>query len=430
MSIWRKFFLCADLALIASIVGTTAPANAQTPRRFAGYYIEWGVYARDFQPSDIPADSLTHINYAFLVPSDPDGDGYYDCAISDTWAALQKTMTRPVPGTTGTNNLGTLAQLRQLRAYQQSRGKSLRLIFAVGGASSSSASAFSAIAADSAHRQHFVTSCIQLLQQQGFDGLDIDWEYPATPADITNATALMSAFRGSLNAAGNDPYTGVPYLLTMDVPAGWYSSQFDPAGIAPSVNWVNVMTYDFAGCWGMTNTGHNSPLKGSIDDPDGSSNDGQDAVLDWISRGMPAAKINYGLPYYGKAFQALLNLGPNPAYPGRYASIDPGPNGDVSCPQGTWAADGSLDYWDLVQRYVNVNGYSRIWDAEQRVPFLYKNQASYWLSYDDPTSIGEKVDWAKTQGLGGVFVWELSMERAKGTNVHPLTDAAAAHLNP
>ena len=419
----RNSLLLGGLAAWALLAASPVAAQA---RRFAGAYTEWSVYGPNnspkLVPANIPADSLTHVNYAFLVPSDPDGDGYYDCAINDTWAALQKPLSPTVPGTQTGENLGTLNQLRRLRTYQQSRGKSLLLIFAVGGASDSAA--FSAIAADAAHRQHFASSCVTLMQQQGFDGLDLDWEYPSY-TETASFTALLQDLRNSLNAAGNDPRTGTAYLLTMDGPAGYYADRYDAAGVAPLVNWVNVMTYDFSGCWGMSNTGHDSPLQGSLDDPDGSGNSDQAAIQDWIARGVPAAKINFGLPYYAKIFQALLSAGPNPSYPGRYAPINSAQNDYPTCD-----TDGSLDYWDIVQRYLNLNGYNRIWDAQQSVPFLYKDQASYWISYDDPTSIAAKVDWAKSAGLGGVFVWELSQERAPGATVHPLTDAAAAHLNP
>jgi chitinase len=426
-----KGFLSLELALLLAAVGllSAAPAAAQA-RRFAGDFTEWGVYDRNYVPADIPADSLTHINYAFIVPEDPDGDGYYDCTIADSWAALEKPLARLVPGTRTDlgENLGTLNQLRRLRTYQQSRGKSLLLLFSVGGWGYGDA--LSAAAVDAAHRQHLAASCVQLMQQQAFDGLDIDWEYPAL-SETGNLTSLLQDLRNSLQAQGNNPRTGAPYLLTLAGPAGYYRSRFDVANIAPKVDWVNVMTYDFAGCWGMDHTGHSSPLQGSLNDPDGSTNDDQHAIQDWISHGMPAAKINFGLPYYGKVFQALQSAGPTPTtYPGRYAPIDPTLNDSPNCAQGTWDADGNLDYWDIVQRYVNLNGYIRIWDAEQRVPMLYKDQASYWISYDDPASIAEKVDWAKTAGLGGVFVWELSMERAPGSTVHPLTDVAAAHLNP
>jgi chitinase len=422
MSRWVKSILFLGPAVLSLLAASPAEA-----RRFAGYYTEWSVYGHNYVPAHIPADSLTHINYAFLKPADPDGDGYYDCTIEDTWAALEKPLSPTVPGTTGTENLGTLAQLRRLRTYQQSRGKPLQLIFAVGGASDSDS--FSALAVDAAHRQHFVSSCVQLMQQQSFDGLDVDWEYPEY-SETATFTQLLHDFRNALTAAGNNPRTAAPYLLTMDGPAGYYADRYDPAGIAPWVDWVNVMTYDFAGCWGMDHTGHSSPLKGSVSDPDGSSNDDQDAIQDWISRGLPAAKINFGIPYYGKIFQALQNTGPSPAYPGRYAAIDSTLNDYPNCPQGTWDADGDLDYWDLVQHWINLNGYSRVWDAEQRVPFLYKSVSSYWVSYDDPTSVGEKVDWAKSAGLGGIFVWELSLETPPGTATHPLTDAAAAHLYP
>jgi chitinase len=411
------------LFLLTPLLTSTRPAEAQT-RRFVAYFAEWGIYARDYVPADIPADKLTHVDYAFLKPTETD-----ECAINDTWAAREKPLQRLVPGTDTTRNehLGTFNQLRKLRSYQEGRGKGLPLIFSIGGDSP-----FPAIAADPVRRNRFATNCVAFMKREGFDGIDIDWEYPKT-ADTANFTELVKAFRAEMQRQGPNPRNGAPFLLTLAVsPARYWINFIDVAGVAPYVDWVNVMAYSMHGCWGINHTGHNGPLYGSSEEPDGFGYSGDGGISEWLSRGMPAGKLLLGLAYYGKSFQAMTGPGPNPSYPGRFAPIDPAMNTSGNCAPGTWNdSPGDLSYWDLANRYVNLNGWTRYWDAEQKVPFLYKGQGSYWITYDDPTSIAGKAEYARTRNLGGVFVWELSQEKQPGlASTYPLTNAAAAVLNP
>jgi chitinase len=428
----RRMDTC--LLFVLAALGFLSSMAAAQSKRFVGYYTEWSVYGHDFVPADIPADRLTHLNYAFLQPADTDGDGLYECTIADPYAAYQKDMVRVVPGTDvgEGDNYGALVQLRLLRYYRlSSSNQYMPLIFSIGGAGSGGV--FGTIAASSTHRQHFVQSCIQLLQREIFDGFDVDWETPAS-AQTASYTALLQDFRTALTGLGNNPRTDTPYLLTAAVPAAsWDIDAISVPAIAPLVDWVNVMVYDFHGCWGDDHTGHNSPLFGSSQDPHaGFSADA--AIHQWLTRGMPAAKINLGLAYYGRAFKELLSAGPNPSYPGRYAPLDPARNAPPNCVTGSFnSTDGTFDYWDLAQRFVNVNGYTRYWDGEQDVPFLYNpaNSASYWISYDDATSIANKAAYARNQNLGGVFAWELSLESSPQTpKTYPLTSAAAGALNP
>jgi chitinase len=411
-----------------------ALASAQTAKRFVAYFTEWGIYDHNYFPADIPADKLTHINYAFIEPVGPDANGNYACAIVDSWAAKENDeFPRLVPGTNTTvgEHVGTLNQLRRLRAWRRENGQVLSLLLSVGGASGSGN--FAAASSTSARRTSFVNSCVNLMMAEAFDGLDIDWEFPANATQKANFTALMQQFRSALNSKGNNPRTGSSYLLTMAGPGdNYYLSRFDVAGIQPYLDWVNVMSYDFHGCWGGTDhTGHNAPLYGSANDPDGSTFGVSQGISDWIGRGMPASKLLLGLPYYGKAFQALTNTGPNGSYPGRHAGVDPAQNDGTTCAPGTWGADAGLDYWDLAANYVNVNGYTRYWDGQQAVPFLWKD-LTRWVTYDDPQSLAGKATYARNQGLGGVFVWELSLEAAPSqtTKTYPLTNAVAGALNP
>jgi chitinase len=414
------------LFLLMSHLTISPSAEAQSGR-FVAYFVEWGVYERDYVPADIPADKLTHINYAFIEPTVTD-----QCVIHDTWAAREKPMQRVAPGTDISLNehLGTFNQLRKLRYFlQKKKGKTLPLILSVGGWTPSSV--FPAIAADPVRRSRFAANCVAFMKQEGFDGIDIDWEYPKS-ADTANFTELIKAFRAEMQRQGPNPRNGAPFLLTIAAsPAIYYINFIDVAGITPYLDWVNVMTYSMHGCWGINHTGHNAPLWGSAEEPDGFNYSGHGGISEWLRRGMPADKLLLGLPYYGKAFQAMTGPGPNLSYPGRFAPIDPAMNTSGNCPQGTWAdtPDGTLSYWDLVNRYVNLNGWTSYWDEEQAVPFLYKDQGSYWISYDDPASLRGKAGYANLQNLGGVFVWELSQEKQPGfTATYPLTNAVAEGL--
>ena len=56
---------------------------ADMDKRIIGYFASWGVYVRDYHVPDIPAEKITHINYAFanINPSTLEimlGDAYAD----------------------------------------------------------------------------------------------------------------------------------------------------------------------------------------------------------------------------------------------------------------------------------------------------------------------------------------------------------------
>jgi chitinase len=54
-------------------------------KKVIAYFPSWGIYARNFQISNIPASMLTHINYAFANLS---ADG--QCVLGDSYADIDK----------------------------------------------------------------------------------------------------------------------------------------------------------------------------------------------------------------------------------------------------------------------------------------------------------------------------------------------------
>jgi len=67
---------------------------------------------------------------------------------------------------------------------------------------------FSDLAASESATEAFVNSLLTFLNQYGFDGVDIDWEYPAasdrsgSPADFANYITFLTRIRSALVQSG------------------------------------------------------------------------------------------------------------------------------------------------------------------------------------------------------------------------------------
>ncbi len=298
-----------------------------------------------------------------------------------------------------------LAALRELR--KESPG--LRLVASVGGWTWSNR--FSDMAASPAARRSFVESAVAFLRHHAFDGIDLDWEYPGEigvpcPAgdtcqrarDKRNFVALAREMRAAVDGAGADDRKR--YLFTI---AGGADDKFvfDAGGgagwlrdLAASLDWINVMTYDYHGSWSSV-SGMNAPL------------DKVDATLQrYLEVGIPPSKLTLGLPFYGKG----------------WAGCPPGPAGDGlrqrcagmaraeedSTFTFAWLArEGYLSRDASGEHTVAGRGFTRHWDRSARVPYLYNPADGVFITYDDEASIREKVGYLRRKALRGAMFWEL-----------------------
>ena len=363
------------------------PGGYAGNKKLIAYYPAWATYARNYQVSDIPDQKLTHINYAFANIAGGKcvlGDSYADtdkAFAGDTWDQGAKR--------------GNFNQLTKLKAANPG----LKTMISIGGWTWSQN--FSSAAATDASRQQFVSSCVSFMKQYGFDGIDIDWEYPVsgglsggTAADKQNYTALLAKFRSALDAQGAAD-GGKHYDLSIAAPAGpSIISNIEVAKIANSLDWLNLMSYDYHGSWDPI-TGHNAPMVvGSRDTATGFSI--TDSVDAYLGGGFPAAKLVLGVAFYGRGWENVSSAAAGLYQPGTPASV------------GTWES-GVFDYTDIRANYLPTM--TRYWDSQAQVPYLYDPVRKLWISYDDPESMKVKADYIKAKGLGGAMAWELSGDR-------------------
>ncbi|HEY0662515.1 MAG TPA: glycosyl hydrolase family 18 protein [Lysobacter sp.] len=414
----------------AQISVTTAPSGGGGSKRVIGYFTQWGIYGRNYRVRNIDtsgsAAQLTHINYAFgnvrnnrcevgvTQASDPNtgagGDAFADYTkafgaaesvdgVGDTWSQPLR---------------GNWNQLKKLKA----KYPGLKVLISLGGWTWSRG--FSS-AARPENRQAFVASCVDAYIRGNlpvtdgaggtgaalgvFDGIDLDWEYPVacglscgTPEDSANFTALLAEFRSQLNAVRPG------LLLTVAVGAGIDKVRVtDPGTYHQSLDYINVMSYDFHGTW-EAKTNHHSALFDSPNDPstgDVRFYNSNDAIEAFLARGVPASKLNLGIGFYGRGWTNVANVN-NGLYQ----------NGSAA--PGTYEA-GNEDYKVLKDRPGTI--YT---DANARATWKYDGN-TFW-SYDTPAMVTEKMSYVKAQNLGGAFFWEFSGDDAQGTLAKTIGD--------
>ena len=169
----------------------------------------------------------------------------------------------------------------------------LKTLLAIGGWNESQGSKYSTMLASPALRSGFVTAAVQFLEEHGFDGLDLDYEYP-TAADKPHFAAWVTELKAALQPRG--------LLLTAAVAASAakIDAGYDVPAISQALDFINVMAYDLHGSWEAT-ADHHSPLAARPSDG-GSGLDVQSVMAAWTSRGAPAAKLAMGVPLYGRSW--------------------------------------------------------------------------------------------------------------------------------
>jgi chitinase len=405
------------------ISATTSSGGGGGSKRVLGYFTQWGIYGRNYRVKNIDtsgsAAKLTHINYAFgnvrnnicevglTIPSNEatgaGGDAFAD--YSKAFSAAES-----VSGTADTWDQplrGNWNQLKQLKA----KYPNIKVLISLGGWTWSRGFAS---AARPENRVAFVTSCINAYIRGNlpvtdgaggtgaaagvFDGIDIDWEYPNAcgiacggAEDRANFTGLLAEFRRQLNLVR-------PGLLLTIAPGAGVDkiAATDPGQYHQYLDFINVMTYDFHGAF-EPRTNHHSALFASPNDPSTGNvkfYNSNDAIEAFLSRGVPAGKLNLGIGFYGRGWTNVPNVNN-----GLYQTGSAAP--------GTYEA-GIEDYKVLKNRSGTV--YT---DANARATWKYDGN-TFW-SYDTPALITEKMNYVKVQNLGGAFFWEFSGDDAQGT---------------
>lgn len=244
--------------------------------------------------------------------------------------------------------------------------------------------AFTVVSASEELRENVAKTCARLVSQDGFDGVDFDWEYPCvpsngmncTPEDRHNYTLLCEAAKRGMESVGGG---------SVSVAAGadlYYIDSIEPERMAEVLDYVCLMTYDLK-CGFHALSGHHTALYSSTGDVFRNSCD--QALRLFESAGFPKEKLLMGAAFYSRKWEDV---------PDRYHGFL----------QLTKTGGGyGPNYDKLADEYINKNGYVRYWDDEAKAPFLFNG--STFISYDDEESLAHKCAYVKREDIGGIFYW-------------------------
>ncbi|EEU41819.1 uncharacterized protein NECHADRAFT_53983, partial [Fusarium vanettenii 77-13-4] len=333
-------------------------SGGDVQKRVIGYYEAWNWKKKCIGMSmeDIPVNSLTHIYYSFayikpetyeIVPMQDEKDG--------------------------TLTTETFSQFTSLKR----KNPSLKAVVALGGWTFNDNNTiwqpvFSDLSSTKEKRATFLDELLKFMNRYGFDGVDIDWEYPGAPDrggkpdDGENLTKLFKEMRTTF-----DKTPGKRKEISFTAPTSyWYMRHFDITGSAEAVDYVNVMSYDLHGIWDANN-------------PIGSK------VLAHTN----LTEIDLALDLF-------------------WRGADPGP---------CTANSGTLAYFEIMD-IVDKYDLTPYWDEKDAVKYITWG-GDQWVSYDDHDTIQQKIEFANALGLGGLLIWAVDLDNKE-------LDALAAVLHP
>ncbi|WP_423747078.1 glycosyl hydrolase family 18 protein (plasmid) [Haladaptatus sp. SPP-AMP-3] len=350
----RREFLkgTGALAVTGTLGVEIASAHGDYGNRVVGYYPS---YAGEYTPADIPFDKLTHMNFAFL---DVRSDGTVSVADSADEALLGELATYDDTGT----------------------------VFLLSISAGWYSGTFSDAASTAARRRRFATTAVDVMERYGFDGLDLDWEFPdgsVRSEDPHNFTLLLKACRDELDARFGSwthlTMAGSPNPNIVD-------DAYEVGTISEYLDHVNVMTYDYHGSW-SSETNFNAPFEA----PTASSDfDTKHHMQYWADKSIAKDKLVMGMPFYGRSYSGVASTND-----GLFNSFD---------------SSTSVTYSEVVENLKPQSDYEYHWHSDAKVPWLYSAAENMFVSYDDVSSISNKASFVKTNGYGGGMCWELSQD--------------------
>lgn len=315
----------------------------------------------DWSTNEEGFKKLTHINYAFATVGDLSG-----------------------------NVVENFQRAKNINELKQNM-PDLKICLSIGGWGAGN---FSEAAESEDNRKRFSSSAIDFLKKYGFDGIDIDWEYPCVPAggitchpdDKHNFTLLLKQVREDLDELQKE--TGQNYLLTIAAGSGMGNSKnCELTEIIKYLDFINVMTYDMGGSFSIT--GHHtniypSKITGQLG--------GAYAIEQFIQNGVPASKLVYGIAFYGRGGDKVENR-------------DNGLNRRIYGQQGLY-----FDYDKIVNEFLNDDAFKAYWDEDAQAPYLFNGDT--FVTYEDVRSIKAKIKYVKEKNLLGVMFWEYVLDKS------------------
>ncbi|XP_018329282.1 chitinase-like protein Idgf4 isoform X2 [Agrilus planipennis] len=291
------------------------------------------------------------------------------------------------------------------------------------------------------HRLSFVNSAFTIVKSFGFDGLDIAWEFPKTkPKKIRSGwgsfwhdvktTFVGDSVPDEKEAEHKEQFTALVrevknafrpegFIVTITVNPNVNSSvYYDTRALIPNVDFVNLLAFDFyTPGRNPKEADYPSPLYSLIDrKPD----ENADAwVRHWLENGAPNNKLILGIPTYGRAWKMTEDSAISGVPPFKVKG---------AAEEGPYTKEpGLLSYPEVcakISNPLNLKGAGshlrKVGDPTKRYGvYAFRlpdenGENGVWVGYEDPDTAGNKAAYARAKGLGGVAIYDITLDDFRG----------------
>ncbi|KAJ3274197.1 hypothetical protein HDV01_003270 [Terramyces sp. JEL0728] len=296
---------------------------------------------------------------------------------------------------------------QQLVALKQSNA-GLSVGISIGGDLESVRPMSDACSTDSS-RAAFASSAVQFARKYGFDGIDIDWEYPARTdrggalTDVANFPPCMKAIRNAIDA---DTSNSKKLWFSVALPGGSYWGQnYNVGETVNYVDWFNIMAYNIHGTWEPV-----AQCSAPLHDPylgKGQTNNSIENAIDFFvaQSGNQASKFNLGISFWGIGYvvegtPSTYKLGVTDTYTSNVQAAA----GGVCSKQ-----PGYMAYFETMNIVKGPLNFPVTQDTTGYCEYFVYN-TSQLIAYEDASTLTTKIKFAYQKGLGGISVWGMDSD--------------------
>uniref|UniRef100_A0A0E0DD77 GH18 domain-containing protein n=1 Tax=Oryza meridionalis TaxID=40149 RepID=A0A0E0DD77_9ORYZ len=379
-----------SLAAEASPASAAATRRSQEPREAvrAGYYLAADAHLRPLAALD--ASLYTHLYYyavavhparrTLLLPPDPAAAsllGDFSRAVKAKNAAVKTVLS--IGGGGGGAGGGAAA---------------------AAGSGSGSDPAFAAMAADPASRAAFIGAAVAVARENGFDGLDVAWRFPASAVEMAEFGFLVAEWRAAVPRGFL--LTATVYFSNHVFDAPFAGVDYPSEAVARSLDWVNVMAFGLRPPGAANATAFDAPLYDRASHYSASY-----GVVSWLDAGVPASKVVMGIPLYGRSW--FLRNKANNGVGAPVVAAGPKQRGSN--------ATGAMSYAEVQWLAATATRGSRavITAYDNASVASYVSVGDVWVAFDGVAVVAEKLAFAARCGLLGYFLWPVNYDEANLT---------------
>ncbi|XP_052153244.1 class V chitinase-like isoform X2 [Oryza glaberrima] len=378
----------AAVTLSSLSLAAAATRRSQEPREAvrAGYYLAADAHLRPLAALD--ASLYTHLYYyavavhparrTLLLPPDPAAAsllGDFSRAVKAKNAAVKTVLSIGGGGAGG----GAAA---------------------AAGSGSVSDPAFAAMAADPASRAAFIGAAVKVARENGFDGLDVAWRFPASAVEMAEFGFLVAEWRAAVPRGFL--LTATVYFSNHVFDAPFAGVDYPSEAVARSLDWVNVMAFGLRPPGAANATAFDAPLYDRASHYSASY-----GVVSWLDAGVPASKVVMGIPLYGRSW--FLRNKANNGVGAPVVAAGPKQRGSN--------ATGAMSYAEVQWLAATATRGSRavITAYDNASVASYVSVGDVWVAFDGVAVVAEKLAFAARCGLLGYFLWPVNYDDANLT---------------